>query len=99
MSKKLYGDSDMGHVKNSHTSEEAAESIDESTLGRLESEVFAMIRRSPSTCDKLERALGLSHQTTSARIRGLFLRGFIRDSGRKALTRSKRRAIVWEIAR
>jgi hypothetical protein len=43
----------------------------------------------------IEEATGLSHQTVSARLRGLVLREQIEDSGEKARTRSGRWAVVW----
>lgn len=48
-----------------------------------------------ATCDELEQAMDLSHQTASARLRELVLKGSIVDSGVKRLTRSSRSAIVW----
>lgn len=49
-----------------------------------------------ATCDEIERDTGLSHQTASARVRELAQAGTIRDSGQRRLTRSGRKAIVWE---
>lgn len=46
------------------------------------------------TCDELEVDLGFSHQTCSARLRGLFQDGLIDDSGRTRQTRSGRAAMV-----
>lgn len=37
----------------------------------------------------------LSHQTASARVRGLVLRGRVKDSGKRRDTRSGRKATVW----
>ena len=53
----------------------------------------------PSTLadNAIEVATGLSHQTVSARLRGLVLREQIEDSGQKARTRSGRRAVVWRV--
>jgi hypothetical protein len=48
-----------------------------------------------ATCDELEQAMDLSHQTASARLREMALKGTIVDSGKKRLTRSGRAAIVW----
>lgn len=47
------------------------------------------------TCDELEQAMGLSHQTCSARIRELNMKNRIVDSGLRRKTRSGRDAIVW----
>ena len=49
------------------------------------------------TCDNIEHQLSLSHQTCSACIRGLVKRGVLEDSGLKSLTRSGRKAIMWQI--
>lgn len=48
-----------------------------------------------ATCDEVEVALGLRHQTASARLRELVLKGAIKDSGARRLTRSKRKAAVY----
>lgn len=48
-----------------------------------------------ATCDEVETALKLPHQTASARIRELAKAGDIRDSGNRRLTRSNRKATVW----
>lgn len=48
------------------------------------------------TCDDIEVLLGMSHQTTSARVRDLAIRGEIRDTGKRRNTRTGRKAIVWE---
>jgi hypothetical protein len=52
-----------------------------------------------ATCDEVEHALGLQHQTASARIWELRGNGdhpkLLIDSGRKRRTRSGRRATVW----
>ena len=84
-------------VKGRRTSFEAAQSIG-SSLQRLEREIlyFIELRRDRgATCDELEWCLGFSHQTSSARLRGLFLKGKIKDSSRRRKTRSGRGAIVW----
>lgn len=79
------------------TSREAAASI-LPKLGFLEDVVWAAIKRSGArglTCDELELRESLSHQTASARIRGLFLKGLVQESGKQRRTRSGRNAIVW----
>jgi hypothetical protein len=48
-----------------------------------------------ATCDELEQAFDLSHQTVSARLREMALGGLIVDSEKKRKTRTGRRAIVW----
>jgi hypothetical protein len=84
------------HV-DSDTSEEAAERIASET-GRLQAMVLDEVRRSGGhgrTDDELEVALGLRHQTASARRRELVLKGLVEDSGRRRATRSGRKATVW----
>ena len=49
-----------------------------------------------ATCDEIEVALSMSHQTASARVRDLFKAGSIRDSGIRRNTRTGRKATVWE---
>jgi hypothetical protein len=85
-------------VKGSDTSREAAQSLPEPALARLESQVFLMICKwgpHGATDDELERETGLSHQTVSARRRGLVQKGRVVDSGLRRLTRSGRKATVW----
>lgn len=48
------------------------------------------------TCDEIEVALGLRHQTASCFIRFLTQDGLLRDSGDRRITRSGRQAIVWQ---
>ena len=50
-----------------------------------------------TTCDRLEVLLGMSHQTTSARINDLARAGRIVDSGRREKTRTGRNAICWKV--
>lgn len=50
------------------------------------------------TDDQLERALGGLHQTVSAARRGLVLKGLVKDSGRRRMTRTGRPAVVWVLA-
>jgi predicted transcriptional regulator len=77
------------------TSKEAAESL--TNISRLAVQVFANIAARPSgmTCDELEELLDGKHQTISARVNELRDKGWIKDSGSKRLTRSRRKAIVW----
>lgn len=51
-----------------------------------------------ATCDELEQALSLTHQTASARLRDLALAGRVIDSHERRPTRSGRKAIVWVAA-
>lgn len=55
-------------------------------------------RSKGATCDEIEVALSLSHQTASARVRDLFKAGSIRDSGIRRNTRTGRKATVWGAA-
>lgn len=48
-----------------------------------------------TTDDEIEVALGLPHQTASARRRGLVLRGLVGASGKRRRTRRDRTATVW----
>lgn len=79
------------------TSEAAAHSLTTTTLSKLRLAVLQTIDSSIDgmTCDEVEVKLRMRHQTASARIRDLFLAGYIRDSGKRRRTRSKRFAIVW----
>lgn len=86
-----------GFEKSSDTSKLAAESI-APKAGRLRASVLAEVRDrgvDGTTCDEVEVALSLRHQTASARIRELALNGSIVDTGRKRPTRSKRPAVVY----
>jgi hypothetical protein len=89
------------------TSRDAAESI-KPQVNRLCSEVLRCIRNSPNgmTCDEAEVALGMPHQTCSARFRDLakseppFIvkkKGFD-GSDLKRDTRSGRAAFVWMVS-
>lgn len=83
------------HVKDSETSKEAAVSIAETAGSLRETVRCEIIYHRGATCDEVEAALDLRHQTASARIRELFLQGKIYDSGQKRKTRSGRSAVVW----
>jgi hypothetical protein len=87
-----------GYVRDSDTSHDAAESLDEGALSRLRAAVFALIDvrgERGATCDECEVALSLRHQTASARIRELVLGNLVFDTGRRRLTRSNRNARVY----
>ena len=88
-------------VKGSDTSKEAAQSMSPH-VGRIAKQVFNYIVKQGirgSTCDEVELALGLRHQTASARIRELVQRGMVVDRGYRRVTRSNRKAVVWENAK
>lgn len=79
------------------TSAAAAESM-KAKAPLLRDRVYESIkaRRSEGmTCDEAEVALGLSHQTCSARFNELVGRSEIVDSGNRRPTRSGRKAIVY----
>ncbi|NJN64822.1 MAG: hypothetical protein HC882_08025 [Acidobacteria bacterium] len=82
-----------GFVAGSDTSEAAADST-ETVAPTLEAQVLAhIIGRGVcgATCDEVEEAMNLRHQTASARIRALAMK----DKMNRRKTRSGRCAIVW----
>lgn len=83
-------------VRGSDTSYDAAATMEEAS-GRYERMVFRLIEQIPRTCDECERLLNAKHQNISARIRSLFLKGIIIDSGKRRKTRSGRNAVVWSL--
>lgn len=85
-------------VAGSATSQAAATSINGSAAN-LRNTVLSTIRAAGAhgmTCDEVEVALSMRHQTASARIRELFLRNQIFDSTRRRRTRSNHTAVVWQ---
>ena len=78
------------------TSIAALASIEPATSG-LRGIIFQVIDSEPNgvTCDRIEEALNMRHQTCSARITELSQRGLIIDSLRRRKTRSGRTAVVW----
>lgn len=69
---------------------------------RLRRIVFSAVRYKGAhgiTCDELEELCKLTHQTAGPRLRELFLMNRIRDSGKRRLTRSGRKAIVWVVVK
>ena len=85
------------YVKGSETSKDAAVSV-EKAAPAMRAKVFGYVKATlrGATCDEVERMLSMSHQTCSARIRELFMRGDIEDSNIKRQTRSGRLAVVWK---
>ena len=75
------------------TSTDAAESI-RKHVGPLHRQVLKRIEPD-ATCDEVEVATGLAHQTASARIRELVQLGLIYDTGKRRPTRSGRQARVY----
>lgn len=51
-----------------------------------------------ATCEEVETATGLKHQTAAAQIRHLTEAGLVRASAGRRPTQSGRSAIVWELA-
>jgi len=65
---------------------------------RLRLEVYSFIAecgQTGATCEEVEQALNMKHQTASARVNELANGGHITNSGRKRSTSSGRPAIVW----
>src|SRR5262245_5062830 len=90
-----------GFVRGCDTSADAADSLDDGILTRLRAKVFAVIDargERGATCDEIEQALGLRHQTAGARIRELVLGGFVADTGKRRTTRSGRPARIYRPA-
>jgi hypothetical protein len=85
------------YARGSDTSHDAAKSM-ASHAGTIRGRVLEYIRTfcdNGATCDQCELDLGLSHQTTSARINELRNLALIVDSGKRRKTRSGRNAVVW----
>ena len=90
------------YVKGSDTSREAAQSLPEPALARLEARVMGLIALAGPfgrTDDELEVETGLSHQTVSARRRGLVQKRLVVYNGLRRVTRSGRKATVWILGR
>ena len=88
---------DIKFVQGSATSQAAAESM-EGVASSMQERVRLFIAEAGehgATDDEIEAALGLRHQTASARRRELVLKEIIKDSGRVRKTRSNRKATVW----
>ena len=84
-------------AETSPTSRTAGDSV-AGRSGSLRATVLRLIRiTGPNglTDDDLERAMGIRHQTVSARRRELVLLGEVKDSGRARKTSSGRQATVW----
>jgi DNA-binding transcriptional ArsR family regulator len=86
-----------GYHRGADTSRAANPSAAEKRVQRLR--VYAGIRQAygGATCDELEVALDMRHQTASARITELRKDGLIVDTGLRRATRSGRSARVYEI--
>lgn len=62
----------------------------------IAAQVLEAIRARPRSVDELMADLRLSHSTCSARVNQLMRDGWIADYGVRSVTRSGRKAIVWE---
>ena len=90
-------DPPVPYVRGSDTSKAAAGTM-VLVVGSLRFEVLRFIRSEGelgATCDAIECALDMRHQTASARVNELRNGGFIFDSGERRNTRSGRKATVW----
>ena len=86
-------------VKSSSTSRASAREI-ESHLTRIQAEIYEEMQYAGVrgvTCDELEWKLRVRHQTLSARVRELYLLGWIYRTTRTRKTRSGRRAVVYRL--
>jgi hypothetical protein len=84
------------HERNSETSREAAKQIEPSAQTLRQRILCEITARGAHgmTCDEVEVALAMRHQTASARIRELFLKDQIVSRGTRK-TRSGRPANIW----
>lgn len=87
-------------VHGSDTSEDAALSValDAPTMRTKCLDLIAQAGTAGCTCDEIEVALRMRHQSASARLRELCLMEQIRDTGVRRLTRSGRSARVYKLA-
>lgn len=80
------------------TSREAWASV-QSALPDVDDRIVKeIINNGGATSDAIELNTGMKHQTVSAQIRHMVEGGLLRESGRVAMTRSGRSAIIWEVA-
>jgi hypothetical protein len=87
-----------GAVAGCDTSEAAGASL-VGIAGQVRQIIYAHLQASlrGRTCEEIEQALNLRHQTTSARLRELVLLGLVEDTGRRRLTSSGRSARVYAV--
>ena len=70
------------------------------TLPLLDSIVFRQIAAAGQdgiTCDGVENVLDKRHQSVSSAVNRLMKKELIKDSGKRRVTRSGRKAIVWVV--
>lgn len=84
-------------IAHSDTSAAAGDSV-EPIAASLRRRVLIALAGGDATCDELEVALDMSHQTCSARVRELVLLGLVQDTGQRRKTRSGRGARVYSTA-
>jgi hypothetical protein len=85
--------------KGSDTSLRAAASVAHAAQSKCE-QVFSVIRASADrgmTDEEIERALGMKHQSASARRRTLVLEDRVHDSGLERRNQTGRNANVWKV--
>ncbi len=87
-------------VRGSVTSAEAADSLDAKRLNALQRSVLEVLRQEPAGLTDEEIAGRLNMNPSTARPRRIELarRGLIVEAGTRR-TRSRRKAVVWQIAR
>ena len=92
----LESDKPIPHNKR-QTSKDAAEFLSKSGRGTLNKVVVYkyLDRHGILTCEHLEDALGMSHQSCSSAITQLSDAGWLEDSGEKGVNKSGREAIKW----
>lgn len=79
------------------TSRAAGDSMQQHAT-RLARQIWDYLKdHGPATCAEAQQALGLSHQTCSARFNELKRKGLIHDTGAKRKTPSGRAAVVWSV--
>ena len=85
-----------GYVQGSDTSRDAAISMQEASHV-IRAKIYEYLKeKGGATCDDIEIALHLTHQTASARLSELSLKfRLIHDSGARKPTRSGRSAKIW----
>lgn len=84
-----------GFVKESATSREAANRY-QPVAGTERARVYEFVAsrgQAGATCDEVEAAMGMRHQSASARLRELYLGGRLKRVGTR-MTRSNRKADV-----
>ena len=96
----LFGSKPTGAPYRPHvqqdTSLEAAHDLGKQRAETIRMQVLAALRLRPQTDQELAARLKIEGNTLRPRRIELCDRGLVRDSGRRALTKHKRQAIVWE---